>query len=247
MKKKLDSIIVTGSNGGIGSEICKNLKKNEYVVIGLDLGQDKNKLDGYINVDLNEVVTRKVVFNKLYNFIKRIEKKYNIKALINNAAVQYVNKSSKVEIDSFKESMNVNVTAPLILVEFLRKSLKKNKGNVINIGSIHSRLTKKGFMSYSVSKTALSGLTNALSIQYGEDFKVNEIQPAAIETSMLLNGFNNNKNAIKSLKDCHPTKSIGNPIDIAKIITFLIDGNLDFLNGSKISIDGGISNQLNDL
>ena len=58
-------------------------------------------------------------------------------------------------------SLDVNVLAPFLLIQALLAELEAAKATVINIGSIHARLTKRGFATYATSKAALAGMTRA--------------------------------------------------------------------------------------
>ena len=120
------------------------------------------------------------------------------------------------------------------------------KGTVVNIGSIHSNLSKSLFSSYSTTKAGLAGLTRALSIELGSQIRVNSVEPAAIETNMLKEGFQNQEDLFKKLHDLHPTKNIGKPEDVANAVKFLINPENTFLNGCLLSLSGGIQNCLLD-
>ena len=124
--------------------------------------------------------------------------------------------------------------------------LEENSGSIIHITSIHSRLTKNGFSAYSTSKSALTNLTKSLSIELGNKVRVNAIEPAAIDTDMLREGFKKNKLAFTQLNEFHPTGSIGNPEDVLRSVIFLLDPSNKFLNGCILSLSGGIHNRLFD-
>ena len=73
------------------------------------------------------------------------------------------------------------------------------------------------------------------------------IEPAAIETPMLLEGFKNDSKNLDYLKKLHPTKMIGDPDDIANAALFLMDHNQKFLNGTSLKLTGGIHCKLHDI
>src|SRR3546814_10036705 len=79
-------------------------------------------------------------------------------ALVNNAAVQRLAKTSAVTMADWDESITVNLTAPMRLSQALLPELAANDGIILNIGSVHARATKKEFVSYATSKAALHGL-----------------------------------------------------------------------------------------
>jgi NAD(P)-dependent dehydrogenase (short-subunit alcohol dehydrogenase family) len=242
----LYSVLVTGSNGGIGTEICKALKKRGYFVIGSDIKKDNNNLDGFILNDIRELVHSNEARSDFFKKYIVASGGKKIFALINNAAVQLLGSVETLDIDDFKKSFDVNVTAPLVLTKLFFDELKINKGSVVNIGSIHARLTKPGFVSYSSSKAALLGLTQSLAVDAGHSIRVNAIQPAATATDMLLDGFKGTPDKLSELKKFHPTNSIAKPEEIANAVEFLISSKCQFMNGTILDINGGIGARLHD-
>ena len=238
----MKTVLVTGCNGGIGLALCSKLSKY-YDVIGIDnFKADNNFLKSFYDFNLERLVSdqdyRKIVKKEL--------SKTNINFLINNAAIQHLSSDSLDEnIDNLIDSININAIAPYALIEILKEDLTISKGKVINIGSIHSSQTKIGFTPYSVSKSALQALTKSLSIEYGQYFSVIGINPAAVETQMLVDGFQDSAK-LKELKAFHPTNTICSLDEISDFILSLLKNNIKFLNGSIINLDGGISHLLND-
>ena len=131
-------------------------------------------------------------------------------------------------------------------MQALLPELEKARGAVVNISSIHEKLTKAGFVAYSTSKTALSGLTRAMAVDLGARVKVNAICPAAIKTPMLAAGFEGRADAFDALHQAHPGGRIGLPEEVAHLARYLIAEAPAFLNGSCLGLDGGIAGRLHD-
>lgn len=238
------SVLITGINGGIGNALAKVFTDHGYTVYGTDKGEQNCIASEYIECDLAEYVA-----NENYR-IERTEKFHStikeLDVLINNAAYQYISEFSKISLKEWNTSMNVNFSAPFLLSQVFLEKLKKSAGCIINIGSIHSELTKKGFVAYASSKSGLVGLTKAMALELGHLLRVNAINPAAISTEMLREGFKDNDKAYEALKAYHPTHDIGSPEDVARLALFLADKKNSFINGSVVKIDGGISSALHD-
>lgn len=238
--------LVTGVLGGIGSEIAKSLKENGYYVYGLDLRDDFDyKCDRFIRFNIDDFVSDSSYRIKFTEIFNQLVPKLDL--LVNNAAVQRLGALEDLKIDDWNETLNVNLTGPLLLSKLFLKRLQESNGSIINIGSIHERLTKKAFIAYATSKSALIGLTKALAVDLEGKVRVNAVSPAAIETDMLRDGFKNDENKIKALESLHPVQRIGYPEDVAKLVLFLASENNGFIHGANISLDGGISSVLKDL
>ena len=109
--------------------------------------------------------------------------------MINNAAVQRLDHVKNIKLEDWQESLNVNLTGPMLLSKLFLNRLETNHGCIINIGSIHQQLTKPEFVTYATTKSALIGLTKAMAVDLEGRVRVNAISPAAIETEMLKAGF----------------------------------------------------------
>lgn len=248
MNKNKPYVLITGVAGGIGNSLVTSFLDEGYSIIATDIVKPNNLvgIDHFFQIDLESMVNNINEATTFYDDIKEIIGSNGLKALINNAATQIIKDQSELTVQDIILSFTVNCAAPFLLVKIFLEDLDKAKGSVVNISSIHANLTKPKFVAYATSKSALSGLTKALSIELGSRIRINAIAPAAILTPMLLAGFEDNKDGLSRLSSYHPVEKIGQPIDIAKLAVFLASENASFINGSIIKIDGGISNRLFD-
>jgi NAD(P)-dependent dehydrogenase (short-subunit alcohol dehydrogenase family) len=243
MQKK---VVITGVLGGIGTGLAKAFKENGYFVIGLDIKNTPSEYcDKFIQFDINRYcndaqykVGQEAIFEIEIN---------ELNVLINNAAVQILSDVKSIQLQDWNHTLNVNLTGPLLLSQFFLDKLEQAKGCIINIASIHQQLTKKKFIAYATSKNALIGLTKAMSVDLQGKVRVNAISPAAIDTQMLRDGFNNDEGKVQQLNELHPSQRIGKPAEVSKLALLLAEDELGFINGANICIDGGISNVLKDL
>jgi NAD(P)-dependent dehydrogenase (short-subunit alcohol dehydrogenase family) len=240
------SVFITGVLGGIGSALARGFRENGYYVYGVDMREDFNgHCDRFLRFDLNQFVkdaAYRIKFTQIFDEIMP-----HLDVLINNAAVQKLDALENIKLDDWQETLNVNLTGPMLLSKIFLARLEKNNGCIINIASIHQQLTKPGFVSYATSKSALVGLTKAMAVDLAGRVRVNSISPAAIETAMLRAGFNDDETALDELRKIHPVQRIGYPADVAKLALFLASQNTGFVHGANFLLDGGMSSVLKDL
>ena len=242
--------VITGSEGSIGQAISMKLINHGYSVIGLDI-KDKHSAshtEKFIKVNLSKFANNPTISKNLIEEIKNLLDGNDLNLLINNAAVQITEKTEEISIESWNSTLSTNLSAPFFLTQKLLPFFSPTNGSVINISSIHARLTKPRFVSYATSKAAISGMTKAMAVDLGSKLRINAIEPAAIETSMLKESVTseNVNDFISSLASFHPQNRIGSPNEIASLVYSLTNGDLRFVHGACISIDGGISNRLHD-
>ena len=249
MPKKV--ILLTGSSGDIGNSIAELYSKDDYKVICIDKVFKRSKHiknSCYIECDLNKFVNVKDYKDKVIKEINSvIPNDIEKLILINNAAIQNLGPVDDLQLDDWNLSLSINAAAPFFLVQAFLKSLIENNGHVINISSIHAKLSKANFTFYAASKSALESITRSLATELSSRGVIfNAISPAAINTSMLQSSFSNSNKAIEDLKKFHTTKTIGSPTQLAQLVKAITDLDCKFLSGSVIDFSGGIINVLHD-
>jgi NAD(P)-dependent dehydrogenase (short-subunit alcohol dehydrogenase family) len=240
--------IVTGVAGGIGRALALAFHHAGYHVIGTDRGAlaPGLQLGAYIAADLDRLTADQSLAGETWARIRQALGGLPLKVLVNNAALQCLGPAEHLSRADWTSTLNVNLTAPFLLTQALLPELEAAGGCVINISSIHARLTKPGFVAYATSKAALSGMTRALAVDLAGRVRVNAIEPAAIASDMLRAGFAGRDAAFAALEACHPQGRIGSPEEVAALALALADGQLRFLHGACIAIDGGIGARLHD-
>lgn len=244
----MDTVLVTGAAGGIGRALSREIRKAGYRVVGLDVtvAPPDPACDHYIACDLGTIVEDPGYAVDVFTQVREVLGESSLKAVVNNAAVQVVSPIAGLTRDDWRTTLDVNVVAPFILVQEFMPELEQSGGMVLNISSIHAKLTKPEFIAYATSKAALSGLTRAMAVEFGNKVRVNAIEPAAIDTEMLRAGFEGKPEEFTRLAGFHPTGRIGNPEEVAALALVLIGGTIPFLNGASIALDGGIGGRLHD-
>ena len=242
--------VITGSSGGIGCALVDAFLNDNYSVVGIDITDSGRNSVGFleINADLYEFAKNENYRQQILNQINNhLPERLDDFVLINNAAIQILNPVSKLKWSDWDKTLTVNTMAPFFLVQGLLEQLTKTHGHVINISSIHSKLTKANFSCYATSKAGLEALTRSLAIELSpKGVSVNAIAPAAIFTEMLKEGFLNAPHKLKELKSYHPSGTIGSPEHLASFVKSVTEQKGGFLTSSVLEFNGGIASCLHD-
>lgn len=239
-------MLITGANGGIGKALCKTFIEAGYFVIASDKVAGDCLCDAFIQADIevlsNNVEYRNNIFAKVHDYLND----QGLFGLINNAAIQILGKTEDVQVEHWQQTLDINLIAPFLLIQGLLPELRKAKGSVVNIASVHSVSTKPGFVCYATSKTALVGLTKVMAVDLGPDVRINAICPGATATPMLLSGFEGKQEDFNQLSKMHPLNRIAKPEEISNVALFLLSQQASFMTGASLSVDGGIGVRLHD-
>jgi NAD(P)-dependent dehydrogenase (short-subunit alcohol dehydrogenase family) len=238
--------IVTGACGGMGLEISKNLSANNINVLMLDLKRpsekflDKNKNCHFKKVDVTN-------FKKMKSNIDTFYKKYkSIDYLVNTTGVLWFDKDvSSVNIDTkiWDKVFEINLKSMVYLSKIIIPKMTKNKyGSMVHISSVDALSgDDKPQDAYGSSKAAMIRLSKSFAIQFASNnVRSNIILPGAIETGMQRR-WKKQPSTKRNLEKIIPLNRVGKPSDISNTIMFLLSDQADYITGTEVIVDGGIT------
>ena len=241
--------VITGAANGIGQASTIVFREAGWHVVGVDKStpSETRGIDRFIRADLVDPKAIKLVFEN----VRSTEKE--IRALINNAAVQLVKFLVDTEASEWDALMAVNVRAAYLSIKYAFPLMEKKGGSIINVSSVHAIATSKGLAAYATSKGALAAMTRAAALELASHkIRVNSILPGAVDTAMLHAGLlrcSTNEEALaerlETLRSKHPIDRIGRPEEIGRAILFLADqAESAFITGQTLIVDGGATARL---
>ena len=175
-----------------------------------------------------------------------------IDALVNCAGIQRLGTVEQTSLETWNAVLAVNLTGTFLSCKYALPLLRRRGGGaIVNVSSIHARVTGGARAAYVASKSAVLGLSRAMALDHGpENIRVNTILPGAIDTPMLTTAWktlrpDRTEEQMRTLiGEAHPIGRIGTPHDVAAAIVFLCSPDAAFMTGVEIAIDGGITNKL---
>lgn len=236
------TVLVTGGVGGIGKAIADFLYDLGATLILTGIPQEKVELlnenhperKTYIEVDFTDEVSMTRFTEKLKSFDR-------IDACVNNAGINIVRDFCEVPQQEFDKVFQVNMAAPYkILKAVIPTMIKNGYGRVVNIASIWSLINRPGRSSYAISKNAVHGLTKSLAVEFAsQNILINSVSPGFTLTE--LTARTNTPEQITELSNKVPARRMAQPIEIARVVVFLISEENSYLTGQNIAVDGGYS------
>ena len=239
------TVVVTGAAGGMGLATISLLLKYNVDILALDIQKPnkkllQNKRVTYRQIDLvNEL--------ELTRTIKEFIKKYKrIDYLVNTTGVLWFGKDvSAVDLDLrvWDQVFDINLKTMVLLSKLIIPIMKKNKfGSLVHISSVDALSgDDKPQDAYGASKAAMIRLSKSLAIQFGSfNIRSNCILPGAVETPMQ-SRWKKIPNAKKNLKEFMPIKKVIQPKGIAEGIIFLLSDQSEYITGTELIIDGGLT------
>lgn len=246
--------VITGGSDGIGLGIAHSFAENgaNLILVGREMKKleiAKRELSKY-GTDIFIISADLLQTEQIENLSDRILRHFSeVDIVVNNAGIGKFVPFSETEEPLLDLHLNLNVKAPYLLTQKLLSSLIKTKGNVINISSYfaHRMLSGRTTTAYSITKGAINSFTKSLAFEVGHlGVRVNAIAPGSVLTPQ----FNRNLESLSDneqmkfhemVKTIYPLGEIGNIDDIGKAATFLASSQADWITGTILSVDGGLT------
>ena len=240
-------VIVTGGALGIGRESCLLLAKEGAKVAvtdvlnkeGMELTQEINKSGGVAKFWHLDVTDEKEVEKVCGEVVREFGK---LDALVNNAGIGGVDKPThELTEKEWDVVMNVNVKGVFFCTKHAIPYIQKSgSGSIVNLSSIYGLVGAGDIPHYHASKGAVRLMSKNDALIYAKDnIRVNSVHPGFIWTPLVEALIKKDPEQRKKLDSLHPLGHIGEAIDIAYGILYLVSDESKFVTGSELVIDGG--------
>lgn len=255
MKDKV--IIITGAAMGLGLAAAEELAAQGARLVLVDYNQeamDKAVADLKSTYPGLQVIAVKAdVSNEeqVKAYVKAAQSEFGrIDGLYNNAGIEGRQAPMiDYDIDVFKKVVDINLMGVYYALRYVLPVMKEQGyGRIVNVASVGGIRGVINQTPYVATKHAVTGITKNAAIEHGRDgILTNAIAPGAILTPMVAEAFRQvNPSDPQAAEDEYasrnPTRKLGQPKDVAKVVAFLLSEENGYVNGQTLAIDGGESN-----
>lgn len=241
------NIIITGANRGIGFACLVHFLHESEKNIIYAVVRNGEKFDNIVSDNLYEYRDRIVTITADFSdeqSVKAAAKKIlntknQIDILINNVGVSY--KNSTFNMTSFEQiysSFNINFFSPLLLTQYISKSMIRKKSGVIIFVTSIAAFDGGNNLEYVSSKAAIVGAIRRLALEYGVyNIRVNGVAPGFTDTDM---GNSQPDELFNIAMNNNIIKRMARPDEIAKTIGFLASDDASYITGQIMKVSGNI-------
>ena len=237
-------VIVTGAGKGIGRSIAFEFSKEGAVVViaeksetnGLKVKSELEALGGralFVQTDLSNV-------SQVEMLMKTVEREFGrIEVLVNNAGLSEFCDPMELSEDVWDKVLNTNLKGMFFASrEAVKVMMKNGGGSIVNIASTRAIMSEPNSEAYAASKGGILALTHAMAASFSKyNVTVNAILPGWIETG--------DYSALRDIDHSqHFSNRVGAPEDIARACLFLTSPENNFITGTQLVIDGGMTRKM---
>jgi 3-oxoacyl-[acyl-carrier protein] reductase len=216
------TVLVTGGSRGIGSAIAARLAEAGMRVLAP--GRRELNLSSGASIDA---------------YMASLSGPVDV--LVNNAGINHLAAVEEITDETLTEMIQVNMTAPLRLIQVALSGMKRGKfGRIVNVGSIFGIVSKERRLQYTATKAALIGMTKTLAIELGpHNILVNCVAPGYVLTE--LTRQNNSQEELEKIGRMIPLRRLAEPAEVAELVAFLCSEKNTYITGQTIIVDGGFT------
>jgi 3-oxoacyl-[acyl-carrier protein] reductase len=236
--------LITGGSMGIGTAICLDLAKNgaDVALTYRKHGEEAKAIAAQIEAMGRKAKAYQVDvsnFDEAQNLVAEIVKEFgHVDILVNNAGMNWDGVVWKMSEEQWDKVIAVDLKGTFNFIRAVSPLYREQKsGKIINITSINGLRGKFGQANYSAAKAGTIGLTKTVSKELGRsNVNVNTVAPGMILTDMF-------KDLPEEFKQKAADETVfnrlGEPEDVANLVTFLASDKSKHITGEVIKVDGG--------
>ncbi|MFW3614830.1 SDR family NAD(P)-dependent oxidoreductase [Billgrantia antri] len=230
--------LVTGGERGIGSAITQALRKDGITCTVT--GRSKVR-PTHLDPDVDYKALDFLDPLSVEDFSRYVREDLKPDILINNAGFNSVAPIAEMSSSLLRDIMEVNLIGPYLLTQASLPAMIANEwGRIVNISSIWSVIGNSGNSAYCASKFGIDGFTASLASEVADKgVLVNAVAPGYTATEALKSKYSQRQ--IEEVSRQIPVGRLGEPEEVAEIVSWLVSPKNGYVSGQNICVDGGVT------
>ncbi len=248
--------IVTGGAQGIGGATARRLAAEGAAVLIADIDGETAERNAAAIRDAGGTVATAVADVARHEDLRAmvdaaVGRWGKLTILVNNAYAGTSDaRGSAVEVseEGWDRGLAVLMKSIFLGVKHAVPAMERAGGGaIVNISSVHGLLMAPGSLVYEAGKSAVIGMTRQMATDFGpRGIRVNAICPGHIVTERGRARWDENPSGLRFFEQQYPLRRVGRPDDIANAVLFLCSEEASFITGHALTVDGGLTIQLQE-
>ena len=162
--------------------------------------------------------------------------------LVNYAGVAIPGTVEQIDLDGYRTMVATNIDGAFFAPRAALPHLRTTRGRIVNVGSTAGLRGEWNQAAYSMTKGALTNLTNSMALDHGREIRVNAVHPGVtLSRGFLREALAKGSPLRKRFADRVPMGRPAEPAEVAAAVAFLAGPDAAYLTGVHIPVDGGLT------
>jgi NAD(P)-dependent dehydrogenase (short-subunit alcohol dehydrogenase family) len=171
-----------------------------------------------------------------------------VDVLVNNAGIWKPGRVIDLNEETWDSVLNTNLKGIfLVSRQFIPGMIERKRGVVINMASVAGLVGAADASAYAASKGGIVNLSRSMALDFAPfNVRVNCLCPGMTDTAMgdaVVGHYQPDRNPTESKRNWQPLSRVGTPEDVAKAALYLASDDAEFMTGSVLVLDGGLTAQ----
>jgi NAD(P)-dependent dehydrogenase (short-subunit alcohol dehydrogenase family) len=223
------TFLFAGASSVIAMEAAKLLKDNGHKIIGISTKDTNPLYDQFYQIEK-------------YDFALFPEITDSIDGLVYFPGTINLKPFNRLTATEFENDFQINTLGAVAFVQAYLTNVKKSQhASIVFLSSVAASVGLPFHTSIAIAKAGIEGLTKSLAAELAPAVRVNCVAPSLVN-SPLGDKFINTPDKLEQMKKRNPLKKVGDPLDVARAIVFLLGNESDWITGQVMAVDGGMNN-----
>lgn len=240
--------LVTGAARGNGADIARGLAEHGAAVALVDLDGDAARVTAAtisqetgasaigLAGDVGDPAAAQAMVDETVSTLGGLQ------VLVNNAGILDAAHFTKMSIEQWERTLRVNLTGSMLVSQASAQAMREGEGgSIVNISSVAADSAFPGSAAYCATKGGINAMTRAMAMDLAPfSIRVNAIAPGMIDTAMT-GALKANEPLKATIEAATPAGRFGLPRDLIGTAAFLASDLSEFVTGTVITVDGGLT------
>jgi 3-oxoacyl-[acyl-carrier protein] reductase len=224
----MKTFLLAGASSAIAQETAKLLKTKGYQVIGISTKPKNFDYDQFYQIENYELGSYPAIETP-------------IDGLVYYPGTINLKPFHRLKTEEFSSDYHINALGAVAFTQSYLPNIKKvTAGSIVFVSTVAVGIGLPFHASIAMAKGAIEGLTKSLAAEFAPAIRVNCVAPSLVNTP-LGEKFLSTPDKVESMQKRNPMQKVGEPIDVAQAISFLLNSESAWVSGQIFAVDGGMS------